>query len=111
MYNVPASAGPSRDNVAIITPLFPNEQDKGYAYPWDESSSSSTSNTLVWHENDWAYGRNNIYPSSSTNISSFYVLDQLVEYYLDENTFPNIKEVIVAGHSMGSQVRIDQSLD
>ncbi|KAM0723408.1 hypothetical protein Q7P37_000394 [Cladosporium fusiforme] len=104
LYKVPASAGPDRDSVSIVTPVFANEQDQGSVFPWDESSSTSTSNALVWHENDWAYGRNNIYPSSSTNISSFYVLDQLVDYYRDQNTFPNLKEIVVAGHSMGSQM-------
>lgn len=102
LYKVPAGAGPSRDNVAIITPVFPNEQDEGVA--WTQGS-----NVLVWHENDWAYGRNNIYPSSSTNTSSFSVLDQLVAYYNDQNTFPNVKEIVVAGHSMGSQVWAPQN--
>lgn len=98
------SSGPNVDNTAILTPVFANEQDKGSSYPWNDESQESTSNALVWFNDDWAYGRNNIYPSSSTNISSFHVLDEIVAYFKDENTFPNLKEVVVAGHSMGSQL-------
>lgn len=96
--------GPTKDNVAIIAPLFANEDDKGTAYPFDDASGTSSSNALVWNSWNWAYGRNNIYPASSTNISSFHVLDEIVNYYKDQNTFPNMKEVVVAAHSMGAQL-------
>lgn len=98
------SSGPSVDNTAVLTPVFANDEDKGATYPWDDASQQSTSNALVWYQNDWAYGRNNIYPSSSTNISSFHVLDEIVSYFKNQSTFPNLKEVVVAGHSMGSQL-------
>lgn len=84
--------------------MFSNEQDKGVAYPFDDSSNTSPSDALVWYGTEWAYGRNNMYPSSNTNISSFHVLDELVAYYSDESMFPNVHEIVVAAHSMGSQM-------
>lgn len=87
-----------------MVPMWANDQDKGVAYPYDDQTQTSTSNAMVWYDTEWAYGRNNMYPSSSTNISTFYVLDEIVQYYMDESTFPNLKEVVIAGHSMGSQL-------
>jgi pimeloyl-ACP methyl ester carboxylesterase len=90
--------GPTKDNVAIISPMFTNEKDQGTAYPYEES------NALAWTGAEWAYGRNNIYPAYSTNTSSFHVLDEIVAYYQDETLFPNMHEVVVAAHSMGAQL-------
>lgn len=96
--------GPTKDNVAITAPLFANEQDKGTAYPFDDASNSPGSNALAWYDTEWAYGRNNMYPYGSNNISTFHVLDEIVAYYKDQNQFPNMHEIVVAGHSMGSQL-------
>ena len=90
--------GPTKDNVAVIAPMFANEKDQGTAYPYEES------NALAWTGAEWAYGRNNIYPAYSTNTSSFHVLDEIVAYYQDQNLFPNMHEIVVAAHSMGAQL-------
>ena len=71
--------GPTKDNVAVIAPMFANEKDQGTAYPYEES------NALAWTGAEWAYGRNNIYPAYSTNTSSFHVLDEIVAYYQDQS--------------------------
>jgi hypothetical protein len=86
--------GPTKDNVAIIAPFFANNLDKHVAYPYDDGSRTSSSNALVWDDTDWAYGRNNVYPSSSTSVSSFHVLDEIVAYYSDRDTFPHMHEIV-----------------
>ena len=92
--------------VALFAPYFPDGDDKNVGYPWTDGlppGHGSTSNALVWKGSQWAPGSYNQYPYTSTNTSSFDVLDQLVHYFNDATIFPNIKQVIVSGHSEGAQ--------
>lgn len=88
-----------RDTVAIVAPFFADELDQGKGYPY--SNGASTSNALVWQGKLWSYGNNNIYPTSSKNTSTFYALDSIVRYFDNATTFPNLKQIVVGGHSMG----------
>ena len=89
--------------VAIISPYFPNEQNAGVGYPYTPGKGS-TSNALVWSGDNWEQGSPNIYPTSSHNTSTFNVLDQLVSTFNNAAVFPNMKQVVVAGHSGGAQM-------
>ncbi|KXT07836.1 hypothetical protein AC579_1884 [Pseudocercospora musae] len=101
------NANISTDSVAVIAPYFTNGADKTFGYPWTEgleAGRGSTSNALVWSGSQWSAGANNQYPVSSTNTSSFFVLDTLISYFDDKTLFPNLKQIVVAGHSMGGQM-------
>lgn len=94
------------DTVAIMAPYFPNGDDKNYGYPWTDGlrpNRGSTTNALVWPGSQWAAGGNNQYPYTSTNTSSFDILDQLVRYFDDTALFPQMKQIVIAGHSLGGQ--------
>lgn len=101
------------DSVAIIAPSFPNGDDKNVTYPyWDyppgakkkaSGGAQSWTNALVWKGSQWAGGGTNQYPVKSTTISSYDVLDQLIQYYADKSNFPNINQIVIAGHSLGGQ--------
>lgn len=66
---------------------FPNGDDKTSGYPWTDdlpAGEGSTSNALVWKASGWASGTDAIYPAYPTNInhiSSYDVLDQMVQYF------------------------------
>ena len=91
----------NRSSVAIIAPFFANEQSQG-TIPWS-STKGSTSNSLVWKNSTWSIGANNQYPGSSTTVSSFEVLDQIVKYYDNQTLFPQMKHIVLAGHGLGAQ--------
>ncbi|KAK6076275.1 glyoxal oxidase precursor [Seiridium cupressi] len=94
------------DTVAIMAPYFPNGDDKNYGYPWTDglkAGRGSTSNCLVWPSSQWSAGGNNQYPYTSKNTSSYTVLDQIVQYFDNTALFPNMKQIVIAGHSMGAQ--------
>lgn len=96
----------NQDSVAIMAPYFPNGNDKNIGYPWVSGLSAgkgSNTTALVWSSSGWAEGANNQYPYKTTTVSSFAVLDQLVEYFNDATIFPNIEQIVVAGHSLGGQ--------
>jgi hypothetical protein len=97
----------NRDSVAVMAPYFPNGDDKNYGYPWTDglkSGRGSTTNALVWSGSQWSAGANNQYPHNSRNTSSYYILDELVRYYDDKTLFPNMKQIVLAGHSLGGQM-------
>ncbi|ETN39279.1 uncharacterized protein HMPREF1541_05502 [Cyphellophora europaea CBS 101466] len=99
----------NKDNVAMIAPYFTNGDDKGVAYPWTtglRAGRGSTSNALVWQGSQWASGGDNQYPAYPVNIttvSSYDALDQIIQYFDDATLFPNMKQIVIAGHSLGGQ--------
>ena len=96
----------NRSSVVIMAPYFPNGDDKNYGYPWTDGLSpgrGSTSNCLVWQGSQWSAGGNNQYPYTSKNTSSYAVLDQVIQYFDNATLFPSMKQIVVAGHSLGAQ--------
>lgn len=96
------------NSVAICAPYFPNGDDKNYGYPWTDGlkpGRGSTSSALVWSGSDFADGANNQYPweSQAQTVSSFEALDQLVKYFDNATIYPNMQEIVIAGHSLGAQ--------
>ncbi|KAK3630156.1 hypothetical protein LTR56_017049 [Elasticomyces elasticus] len=95
------------DSVAIVAPYFSNGNDKNIGYPWVEglkAGQGSISNALVWPGSQWSAGGNNQYPwTSSKNISSYAVLDQMIQYFDNKAMYPNLNQIVIAGHSLGGQ--------
>lgn len=58
-------------------------------------------NYLYWDELGWMGGDDALGPES---ISGFAVFDDLIEYLSDRSKFPDLRRIIVAGHSGGGQV-------
>jgi hypothetical protein len=62
----------------------------------------STSRALVWQSNGWMNGSNSQYPRG-VKISSYTVLDQMVQYFDNKTMFPKLTQIVVGGHSAGAQ--------
>jgi pimeloyl-ACP methyl ester carboxylesterase len=62
---------------------------------WDMNSGSG----IMYWDSDWREGD---FSKDSTHQSSYLVLDKLINS-VDTTTYPNLKEIVVAGHSAGSQ--------
>ncbi|MHC2103718.1 alpha/beta hydrolase [Methylobacterium sp. CM6246] len=87
-----ARAGMAADDALVITPQFLIQADIAAHHLPDT--------TLRWGPNDWAIGRDAAAPAS---ISSFDVLDAILDRLADRQTFPNLRKVVVAGHSAGGR--------
>lgn len=98
----------SVDSVAVVAPFFPNGNDKGKAFPYDPNGEKQNdrypSPALVWSNTAWAGGAVNQYPPHRERVSSFHALDQILQWYGDRSRFPNIQQIVVAGHSLGGQM-------
>ncbi|RDW89749.1 hypothetical protein BP6252_01781 [Coleophoma cylindrospora] len=108
LSQVPSGTGPTFKNTQIIAPYFPNGDDKNYGYPWNTSAPAggygSYSDALVWQGSGWASGENNQYPRLQIATSSYDVLDQIIKYFGNSTRYPNLNQVVVAGHSLGAQM-------
>lgn len=76
--------GVKRDEVSMMTPCFLAEVDV--------QAGAVNSSTAVWGQTTWASGHYAVNPPEAAGkISSYDVLDQLVEYYTDILRFPNMR--------------------
>ncbi|KAJ9477107.1 hypothetical protein PHBOTO_000781 [Pseudozyma hubeiensis] len=90
--SVNTSMGINRDEILIAAPTWFDTDDA--------SAGSAQSNDLVFDGGDWATGVNSAGPNGAA-ISSFEALDDLVNLFFDKSTYPNVQQVVIAGHSLG----------
>lgn len=77
----------------IIAPQFLNQTDiNRHALP---------DAVLRWQGNDWMAGASALGPQP---LSSYAALDHILERLGDRKRFPELREVVIAGHSGGAQV-------
>ncbi|MDX1545058.1 MAG: Ig-like domain-containing protein [Christiangramia sp.] len=74
------------ENTLVISPYFKEE-------------SGATDTELFWGS-DWRTGSDS--GNSQVNISSFSVLDVMIDYLSDQEKFPNLRKITIAGHSSGA---------
>jgi len=92
-----AGSDPSFDpnSTSILTPCFLAQEDI--------DAGAGNSNQLYWSKTGWFGGNYAKGPNADDNISSFDVLDSLVDYYTDETKYPNMQAIVFAGHSAAAQ--------
>jgi pimeloyl-ACP methyl ester carboxylesterase len=78
-------------NTIVIAPHFIAGNDKPQP------------NEIVWPERGENWRSGGMSPTNPT-ISSFDFLDEIVRKLADKKTFPNLRRIVVAGHSAGGQV-------
>ncbi len=80
-------------NTLVIAPQFLNESDVSlYSLP---------ASVLRWKGNDWMGGRLSTGPNP---LSSYAALDEIVGRLSDRKQFPDVKQIVIFGHSGGAQV-------
>ncbi|GFM58139.1 alpha/beta hydrolase [Pseudomonas capsici] len=88
-----ANQSKERSKTLLIAPQFLDEKDI-VAHHLSDS-------ILRWRQNTWMEGATAVDPKP---ISSFIVLDHILKRLSDSKLFPNLKEIVIAGHSGGAQV-------
>lgn len=77
----------------VIAPQFLNETDVA-AHPVADT-------VLRWQGNDWMAGGESTAPF---RLSSYQALDEIIARLADRQQFPDVKQIVIAGHSGGAQV-------
>lgn len=88
-----AEAAGQSATTLVIAPQFLNETDIA-RHPMPDS-------VLRWHGNDWMAGGLSTGPFP---LSAYAALDQIIERISDRKQFPDVKQIVIAGHSGGGQV-------
>lgn len=88
-----AAAGPAGATTLMIAPQFLADVDV--------SAHGLAADTLRWTWEGWEGGEPATGPSPA---SSFEALDAILARLADRRLFPNLKHIVVAGHSGGAQV-------
>jgi pimeloyl-ACP methyl ester carboxylesterase len=88
-----ANQSRQRSKTLLIAPQFLDEKDIA-AHRLPDS-------VLRWHANDWMAGEKSL---GAKPVSSFVVIDHILKRLSDSKLFPNLKEIVIAGHSGGAQV-------
>ncbi|MDP9651495.1 alpha/beta hydrolase [Paraburkholderia caledonica] len=85
-------AGAAARTTVIVTPQFLTARDV--------AAHNLTNSILRWGEDDWKVGK----PSKdAASISSFQVVDEIFHRLANRAIFPNLKTIVLAGHSAGGQ--------
>ncbi|KAH8825751.1 hypothetical protein DL96DRAFT_1557344 [Flagelloscypha sp. PMI_526] len=86
-----------------------NESTVGILAPWWANNAdlpSGNGDALVWNGVGWFRGDNNIFPAVQKTVSTYDAIDQIIQYYANPAIFPNMKQIVVSGHSRGGQMAI-----
>lgn len=90
------------DSVLLLSPLFFNQMDR--------FSGSAKHNEISFHDTLWSSGGSARIPVEFRDLSSFDVLDFMTNMVMDKSKFPNLKKVVIAGHSMGGQMALHYAI-
>lgn len=72
-----------------VAPQFLNQDDAPQEPP-----------LLYWHKASWEEGR----PAVNADVSAYAVIDAILRKFADRQIFPNLKQIILIGHSGGAQL-------
>ncbi len=93
MQRAQARAGVPAASTLIVAPQF--------LATLDVAPNHVTDDVLRWNADDWMAGEPGAGPAP---VSSYAALDSLLAQLSNRTRFPNLKEVVFAGHSGGAQV-------
>ncbi|KAL3784541.1 hypothetical protein ACHAWO_005050 [Cyclotella atomus] len=90
----------SEDDYLVIAPWFLAPQD-------GDPESASSLPYLKWDDNKpiehtFRYGSESL-PANGNTVSSFAAMDVLLESLCSKQSYPNLKKIVVTGHSAGGQ--------
>lgn len=86
------NSGANRSEILLIVPQMYNGTDA--------NAGLVGADTPYWRGSGWIYGYDS---RDGRQLSSFAMMDQLVAKLTDASTFPNLTQIVLAGHSGGGQ--------
>ena len=96
IYNIQSGS------VLILAPVLLNQNDQNVV---KNSSQSAVNNTrwVYFKNSNWELGGMSQYPNLTHKVSSYRVIDQMINMVMNQTEYPQLNQVVIAGHSMGGQ--------
>jgi hypothetical protein len=88
-----AAAGQEAASSLMIAPQFLSDADA--------TAHRLADDILVWQDSSWSGGADAVAPAP---VSSFAAVDAMLLRFADTTRFPNLAQVVLAGHSGGGQI-------
>jgi len=91
-------AAHEKKTTLLITPRYTNDEDMAAMRPSKEF--------LYWRKAEWKDGYESVRDElgvQPARMSSYEVMDSLIEAVVNSGRFPNLHRIVVAGHSAGGQ--------
>ncbi len=89
MVSVVSSHG-LKDDIMVISPQFGTIYEK------------STDTDWYWNTTSWKWGLQSYSAPGGENVSSFSIIDSILNRLSDKNLFNNLSDVLITGHSSGA---------
>ncbi len=70
---------------------------------FDQVAGAANPTDLIYHRSNWNSGGVSNSPNLTHSVPSYTVVDELLNMVFNNKTFPNMKNAVVMGHSMGAQ--------
>jgi len=87
--------GVTNDSFVIVAPAMLDTADL--------AAGAAHSNEIVFDGTSWQRGALSKNPPMKHAVTSYAAFDQLIDQLFNKDTYPNLNQVVVAGHSMGGQ--------
>lgn len=87
--------GVTNDSFIVVAPAMLNQMDL--------AAGAAHANEIVFHGSSWQRGAPSRNPPMKHAVTSYAAVDQIIEQLFNKKTYPNLNQVVVAGHSMGGQ--------
>jgi hypothetical protein len=98
-----ALAGNGNANLIIVAPQFPLESDiSRYAEHLSDGGRGLLRWSLASPVGGWESGGESVAVPPQRSVSSFTALDELLLFLGEKKIFPDLKDIVIAGHGMGA---------
>lgn len=87
--------GPALEDTIIIAPRYASNNDRGCKDKLAENEVNWSCNGDSWRSGGTA--------TSDKKLTSYYLIDEILRELASKSVFPNLKVIVVAGHSAGGQ--------
>ena len=84
--------------VIILSPAVLNEDDK--------NTGGAEDNWVVYQRSNWEMGGISHAPPMNSSVTFYSVLDKMIGQLNNRTLYPNLNQVVVAGHSLGGQASL-----
>lgn len=87
--------GVTNNSVLIVSPVWMNEID--------QQAGGVQGKEVYFHGSEWEAGGASRGPNLTHSLTTYGLMDNFTDMLFDTNQYPNLNQVVVAGHSMGGQ--------
>jgi pimeloyl-ACP methyl ester carboxylesterase len=69
----------------------------------DQRAGSVQPKELYFRSSSWQYGGTSVGPALNKSITAYSIMDNFTDMLFNKAIYPNLNQVVIAGHSMGGQ--------